>query len=64
MIIKIEYNKLTSALTLTKDDDVIAVINNETIIDSSNELSFEISLDVSQYQGIFNDDIIYGDDNE
>jgi len=64
MIIKIEYNKLTSALTLTKDDNIIAVINNETIIDSSDELSFEISLDVSQYQEQFNDDIIYGDDNE
>ena len=64
MIITIEYNKLTSALTLIKDDDIIAVVNNETIVDNSNELSFEISLDVSQYQEQFNDTIIYGDDNE
>lgn len=64
MIIKIEYNKLTNALALTKDDDVVAVINNNTIIDDSNELSFEIALDVSQYQEQFNEDIIHGDNNE
>lgn len=64
MIIKIDYNKLTNALALTLDDDIVAVINNETIIDDSNELSFEIALDVSQYQEQFNDTIMYGDDNE
>lgn len=64
MIIKINYNKLTNALALTLDDDIVAVINNETIIDDSNELSFEIALDVSQYQEQFNDTIMYGDDNE
>lgn len=64
MIIKIDYNKLTNALALTLDDDIVAVINNETIIDDSNELSFEIALDVSQYQEQFNDTIMYGDDNK
>lgn len=64
MIIKIDYNKLTNALALTLDDDIVAVINNETIIDDNNELSFEIALDVSQYQEQFNDTIMYGDDNK
>jgi len=64
MIIKINYNKLNSALALTLDDGIVAVINNETIIDDSNELSFEIALDVSEYQEQFNDTIMYGDDNE
>lgn len=50
MIIKIEYDKTTNALNLTKDDEVVAVINNKTIVDDSDTLSFEIALDVSEYQ--------------
>ncbi len=53
MIIKIEYNKLDNTINLTKDDgEVVAVINDNTIIDDSDTLSFEIALDVSQYQQI------------
>lgn len=52
MIIKIEYNKSDGTLNLTKDDEVVAVINNKTIVDDSDTLSFEIALDVSQYQQI------------
>lgn len=53
MIIKIEYNKLENTINLTKDDgEVVAVINDNTIIDDSDTLSFEIALDVSQYQQI------------
>lgn len=50
MIIKIEYDKTNGTLNLTKDDEVVAVINNKTIVDDSNTLSFEIALDVSEYQ--------------
>lgn len=50
MIIKIEYDKSDGTLNLTKDDEVVAVINNKTIVDDSDTLSFEIALDVSQYQ--------------
>jgi|TARA_Y100000289_G_C3888305_1_gene132538 hypothetical protein len=62
MIIKVEYDKSDTTLTLTKDDDIVAVINEDTIVDNSDTLSFEIALDVSQYQKQFNE--IDGDNNE
>jgi len=63
MIIKIEYDKSNGTLNLTKDEEIVAVINNDTVVDDSNTLSFEIALDVSQYQEQFNE-IIDGDNNE
>ena len=63
MIIKVEYNKTDATLTLTKDDDIVAVINNSSIVDNGDTLSFEIALDVSQYQEQFNE-VIDGNDNE
>jgi hypothetical protein len=62
MIIKVEYDKTDATLTLTKDDDIVAVINDTSIVDNSDLLSFEIALDVSQYQKQFNE--IDGDNNE
>jgi len=62
MIIKIEYDKSDGTLNLTKDDEVVAVVNNNTVVDNSDTLSFEIALDVSQYQEQFNE-IIDGNDN-
>ena len=61
MIIKVEYDKSDTTLTLTKDDDIVAVINDNTIVDNSDLLSFEIALDVSQYQEQF---LIDGEPNE
>lgn len=52
MIIKIEYNKSNGELNLTKDDEIVAVINDNTIVDDTDTLSFEIALDVTQYQQI------------
>ena len=52
MIIKIQYNKSNGTLNLTKDDEIVAEINNKTIVDDDDILSFEIALDVSQYQQI------------
>lgn len=63
MIIKIEYNKTETTLTLTKDDDIVANINDMSIVDNSNTLSFEIALDVSQYQEQYNE-ILDGNHNE
>ena len=62
MIIKIEYDKSDGTLNLTKDEEIVAVINNDTVVDDSDTLSFEIALDVSQYQEQFNE-IIDGNDN-
>ena len=62
MIIKIEYDKTSNALNLTKDEEIVAVINNNTVVDNSDTLSFEIALDVSEYQEQFNE-LIDGNDN-
>lgn len=61
MIIKVEYDKSDATLTLTKDDDIVAVINDNTVVDNSDTLSFEIALNVSQYQEQF---LIDGEPNE
>jgi hypothetical protein len=61
MIIKVEYDKTDATLTLTKDTEMIAVINDNTVIDNSDTLSFEIALNVSQYQEQF---LIDGEPNE
>ena len=61
MIIKVEYDKSDATLTLTKDDEIVAVINENTIVDNSDTLSFEIALNVSQYQEQF---LIDGEPNE
>ena len=52
MIIKIHYNKSNGELNLTKDDEIVAVINGNTIFDDTDTLSFEIALDATQYQQI------------
>ena len=61
MIIKVEYDKKDATLTLTKDNDIVAVINDNTVVDNSDILSFEIALNVSQYQEQF---LIDGEPNE
>lgn len=50
MIIKIEYNKSDGTLNLIKDDEMEAVINDNTIVDDDDILSFEIALNVTKYQ--------------
>ena len=64
MIIRVEYDKTDATLTLTKDDDIVAVINDNTVVDNSDSLSFGIALDVSQYQEQYNELIVDGDNNE
>ena len=54
MIIKINYNKSTGALTLTDDEELMEATLNE-IVDDTNELSFEISLNTSAYQSQFDE---------
>ena len=52
MIIKINYNKSTGAITLTDDESTMETTVNETV-DTTEELSFEISLNTSAYQAQF-----------
>lgn len=63
MIIKINYNKTTSEITLTKDEDLVnAVINDTTIVDGGDNLSFEIAVDLEEWNNQF--DEIDGNNNE
>ena len=63
MIIKINYNKTTGEITLTKDEDFVnAVINDTTIVDGSDNLSFEIAVDLEEWNNQF--DEIDGDNHE
>ena len=54
MIIKINYNKSTGALTLTDDEELMEASLGE-IVDNTDELSFEISLNTSAYQSQFDE---------
>ena len=60
-IIRIEYNKNTKEITLTKDDDIIVEINEPETVDNDNELKIELAMDVSPYQELFK--LEDGDDN-
>ena len=63
MILTIKYNKTTNEITLTKDEDLVnAVINDTTIVDNSDNLSFEIAVDLEEWNNQF--DEIDGDNNE
>tara|TARA_R100001086_G_C11695421_1_gene219814 strand:+ start:434 stop:625 length:192 start_codon:yes stop_codon:yes gene_type:complete len=63
MIIKINYNKSTGAITLTDDEELMEATINETV-DTTEELSFEISLNTSAYQVQFDEiEVTDGDDN-
>jgi|TARA_R100000479_G_scaffold117250_1_gene59780 hypothetical protein len=61
MIIRIEYNKNTKEITLTKDDDIIVEINESDTVDNDNELKIELAMDVSPYQELYK--LEDGDDN-
>ena len=62
MIIKINYNKSTGAITLTDDESTMEAVVTQ-IIDTTDELSFEIPLNVSAYQTQFEEIEIDGNDN-
>jgi hypothetical protein len=63
MIIKIKYIKETRDLILTKDEDLVnVVINDATVVDDEDSLSFEIAVDLDEWNNQF--DEIDGDNNE
>ncbi len=62
MIIKINYNKSTGAITLTDDESTMEAVVTQ-IVDTTDELSFEIPLNVSAYQTQFEEIEIDGNDN-
>ena len=58
MILTVIYNKSTGSFTLTNDEDAPCVINENETKDNDSELSFEVAIDLSQYQELFNDEIL------
>ena len=66
MILTVNYNKTSGVITLSSDEDEItAELNQNSVLDSDDSLDFEAALDLSAYQGLFNDEILEdGDNNE
>ena len=60
MIIKINYNKSTGAVTITDDEATMEAAVTQIV---DNELSFEIPLNVSAYQTQFEEIEIDGNNN-
>ena len=51
MIIKVNYNKSTKQIVVSNDvQEIVLSVTDSTIIDTDNELSFEIASDLSSFQ--------------
>ena len=58
MIIKIKYDKSTKQIIVENDiKEIILSVTDSTKIDTDDELSFEISANMSAYQDLFERDI-------
>ena len=54
MIIKINYNKSTKQIVVSNDiQEIVLSLTDSTIIDTNDELSFEIAAEMSAYQDLF-----------
>ena len=54
MIIKINYDKSTKQITVENDiKQIVLSVTDSTIIDTNDELSFEIAAEMSAYQDLF-----------
>ena len=54
MIIKIKYDKSTKQITVENDiKQIVLSVTDSTIIDTNDELSFEIAAEMSAYQDLF-----------
>tara|TARA_B110000211_G_scaffold21268_1_gene22068 strand:+ start:328 stop:516 length:189 start_codon:yes stop_codon:yes gene_type:complete len=62
MIIKINYNKSTNELTMTDDESTMDATITQ-VVDTDEELQFEIPLNVSAYQTQFEEIELDGNDN-
>jgi len=54
MIIKVNYNKSTKQIVVSNDiKQIILSVTDSTIIDTDDELSFEIAGNMTEYQEMF-----------
>lgn len=58
MQIKVTYNKTTNAITVSSDIEDIAPLelNQNSVIDTDSEVSFEIAVDTTSYEQFQNKD--------
>ena len=65
MILTVNYNKTTGDITVSVDESEVTVeVNADETTDNATELDFEVAVDLSSYQELFNDDLLDGDNNE
>ena len=65
MILTVNYNKTTGDITVSSDESEVPVeVNADETTDNATELDFEVAVDLSSYQELFNDDLLDGDNNE
>ena len=65
MILSVVFSKSTGEIVVSSDIDEIAVeVNQNEITDNDSELSFEIAVDVSEFQLMYEEIIEDGNDNE
>ena len=60
MIIKVTYNKSTNEIIIDSDT-IVTELNNNTIVDNSEQVSFEIAVNTEEYERVqnnFEEDII------
>ena len=54
MIIKIKYDKSTKQITVENDiTEIVLSVTDSTIIDTNDELSFEVAANMTEYQEMF-----------
>ena len=54
MIIKIKYDKSTKQIVVSNDvKQIVLSVTDSTIVDTNDELSFEIAGDLTAYQEMF-----------
>ena len=58
MIIKIKYDKSTKQIVVSNDiQEIVLSVTDSTIIDTNDELSFEVAANMSAYQDLFEQDV-------
>ena len=58
MIIKVKYDKSTKQITVSNDiKQIVLSVNDSTIIDTNDELSFEVAANMTEYQEMFEEDL-------
>ena len=59
MIIKIKYDKSTKQIVVSNDiQEIVLSVTDSTIIDTNDELSFEIAAEMSAYQDLFEQNLM------